>query len=255
MRWFVCLWGVMLWGSLAHAGAKKPDLGLLRMQCDEGGLALQCAQAGVLLEQQKKIKLAARYHKKACFATSQAQGTSCYLLALLLADPKEALLLYRRACTLNESDGCTGAAEQLRKSKDPKVRAEVIALYRKGCKLGDGRGCHRVARSLFKKKRDKEALPLLQRACQLQYAPGCGYLGWYYESKAKARATAEKLFRRGCSLRGGSIECARLGLLLMRKGEPHEALRFLRKSCRLRFQPACMRARQLSKSLEPAPRP
>lgn len=248
------LWVALGWGSV-WAQAKKPDIGLLRMQCDEAGMALQCAQAGVLLEQQKQIKLAASYHKKACFAQISPQGTSCYLLALLLSDPKEAWMLYQRACTLKEADGCTSAGEFANKSKDPAIRQKAAGLYETGCKLGDGRGCHRMARWLFAQKRDKDAIPLLKRACVLKYAPGCGYLGWYYETTSKEQARAEKVFRIGCALQGGSIECARLGLLLMRKGEPQEALRFLRRSCRQGFRPACMRARQLGKSIEPPPRP
>lgn len=255
MRFWVVGLCSLLWCEGGSAQTKKPDLGLLQMQCDEAGMALQCAQAGVLLEQKKQIKQAAIYYKKACFAQIKPQGTSCYLLALLLSDPKEAWSLYQRACSLKEPDGCTSAGEYANKSSDPTLRQKAAALYQQGCQLGDGRGCHRMARLLFAQKREEPAIPLLKRACTLKYAPGCGYLGWHYETKSKDAVRAEKLFRIGCALRGGSIECARLGLLLMRKGQPREALRFLRRSCRQGFRQGCLRARQLGKSIEPSPRP
>lgn len=230
-----------------HGWANKPPavpLSQLTQACIKEGRTVSCAKAGVRYEKQGKKQQAARFYKAACTAFIGPIGSACYLWGRLLSDKKQAHKAFLKACTLNDPDGCTAAGEGLAKQRK---HQQAIKFYRKGCKGNDGRGCHRVARHLFRKNQNASAAQYLRRSCALGYSAGCGYLGWYYEVKQKNPKKAKKAYAYGCQKWKGAVECARLGLVLFKLKKPKEALRFLRRSCRLGYRRGCQLSRKLNR--------
>tara|TARA_B100001989_G_scaffold253323_1_gene239962 strand:- start:4057 stop:4836 length:780 start_codon:yes stop_codon:yes gene_type:complete len=244
---FSCLLICTLFPTSGWAQMTKEQLQATKTRCVQKGNPVSCAKVGVYLEQKGLKKQAASFYKRACSDALKPQGMACYLLGLL--DTAHAMTHFSRACKLNDADGCTSAGILLRKQSKPKMAA---SFFVKGCQLKDGRGCHRMARQLFRTNKTKLALQYLASSCGFGYPPGCGYAGWYYETKGKAPQKAEALYRKGCKLKG-SISCARLGLLLARQRKFRPALRFLRRSCRWGFRRGCGLARKLNAQLKSKP--
>ncbi len=246
MRWYGVLGIVfgVVWQS--SAWAKEPPAHTIQYRtedCKTNENSRSCAWMGAYLERKGKRKEARPYYKKACLALIRPLGSACYLWGLVEKKQTISRQAYQRACKLKDPDGCTALGELYSKQGE---LAKALILYRKGCVGKDGRGCHRVAQHLIKKKWNKQALRMMLKACTFGYPPGCGYLGWFYETKKHNKKKALLLYSYGCKLRG-SVACARLGFFLWREKKHKQARKYLRLSCRLGFQRACQRLHKLTK--------
>lgn len=214
----------------------------LEQDCIKQDRPVSCAKAGVHYEKAGNKTKAIKYYKKACHVFIQPIGTACYLYGMLIGNKAKAKAAFEKACRLKDADGCTAAGEASAKAGQI---ANALSYFKRGCESNDGRGCHRMARWLFKRQKATQAMNYLRRSCALGYPPGCGYLGWNYQNKYKNIAKAQKAYKVGCKLKG-SVECARLGLLLYKLKKPRKALRYLRRSCRFGYSRGCKLARKLN---------
>lgn len=227
---------VLPWGHVCEAAMPKAvQMAYHKDNCLKNESARSCAWLGATFEKKGKRDKARPYYKKACHALIHPLAPACYLWGLLEKGPKARRAAFARACRLHDPDGCTAMGEWMMRKKKPSL---ALPYYKKACARKDGRGCHRLARHWFRKGKLARSMNFLRRSCKLGYTPGCGSLGWLYESKTKQLAKAKKAYWVGCQMRGAAV-CARLGLLLRKLKKRKQAKAAFRKACRYGYKKAC----------------
>ncbi len=191
------------------------DLAALSRDCDAGRMEA-CAQLGETyvrgLGTKRDVARGLALHEKAC---DGGNIEACRSLGVLLErtpgippDPARARALFQRACDAGNAAGCGNWAVQL-ESED---KGRALALYRKACDMGNVLGCFNGAQFLKRSGSDREALPVLEKACGLGAAqPGiamiaamcCDEVAREREragASAEERAEAQKLHERAVRL-------------------------------------------------------
>lgn len=146
-----------------------------------------------------------------------------------------AVMFYKRACDLGESNGCLLAGGLLIQTEAS--RDEGLALLDTVCKSGDPTGCYGaglVVNGDLGGPGDAEAaVPLFMRACDAGLAAACGKLGIAYLEGEGVERDADRGLRMledACS-RGDGTACHRLGERHADAEEPATAADFYRKAC------------------------
>lgn len=164
------------------------------------------------------------------------------------------------ACDAGASEGCYSAGSALLKPKAPAQddksaapqkpsppRPEELAaareFLRRGCELGHGPSCGGYAELLRAGASPdaSKAMPIFQRACQLDFGDGCTELGRDARRRGD-RAKAGELFALGCQL-GSGAGCFWQARFFYEGGTPeHDAKlsRLYEKSCVYGVAAACV---------------
>jgi len=163
----------------------------------------------------------------------------------------EAAKLYTRACDQGVAPACfyvgTFAGDGL--FGIPKSDAASDAAFDKGCANGHALSCMKLGERL--EARDKAAprvVPLVQRACDLGYAPGCfSVISRYLKGQGTAKnpAAARAVLTRTCAA-GEPKRCGELGMLSLdgtlgdeAKKDVTGALAALARGCDLKREDVC----------------
>ncbi len=116
--------------ALDLSGQSQEALGLYEKACDNG-FYRACYNAGLLHEEPLKKAL---FFRKGC---DHSVAVACYALGQL-----SGTIYYQKACEFGYSGGCMEMARALEKNGRLK---EAFAWYRKACALDDPDGCRAVA--------------------------------------------------------------------------------------------------------------
>ncbi len=233
--WF-CFCAAFVFTNVSEAAMPKDvKFAYHKDNCLQNESAQSCAWLGAMLEKQGKRNKARPFYKRACHALIQPLGPACYLWGLLEPDAAKRQAAFARACKLKDADGCTAIGELWMRKRQLE---KALRYYKKACENKDGRGCHRYAGVLFAKKQLARSMELLRRSCRLGYPPGCGSLGWLYQSKTKQPKQALRAYSVGCKLRGAAA-CARLGLLLRKRKKAKRAKKAFLLACKYGYKKAC----------------
>lgn len=163
----------------------------------------------------------------------------------------EASKLYVRACDGGVAPACfyVGSFVGDGLYGNTKSDEKADAAFDKGCASGHAYSCMKLEERI--EARDKNAprlIPLLQRACDLGYSPGCFAVVSRYlkgQGTAKNPAAARAVLSRTCTA-GDAKRCAELGLLSLEgnlgdeaKKDVPAALAALARGCDLKRDEAC----------------
>lgn len=137
--------GYLLEKGRGVAGDRERALNLYQRAC-EASFAEGCNNLGwIHLAQAERDPSSFEPAKRNLVAAcGMNYGLACLNLGFLyeryqpLLAVRDAPMLYRKACDLNEAEGCTHLAFLLRKSGD---NVQALRFYQLGCDRGDARGC------------------------------------------------------------------------------------------------------------------
>ncbi|MCU0657134.1 MAG: sel1 repeat family protein [Polyangiaceae bacterium] len=163
----------------------------------------------------------------------------------------EAAKLYTRACEQGVAPACfyvgTFSAGGLYGA--PRSDAAADAAFDKGCASGHALSCVELGNRLEARNKDEpRTVPLMQRACDLGYKPGCfSVISRYLKGQGTAKnpAAARAVLTRTCAA-GDAKRCSELGLLSLdgtlgdeAKKDVPGALAALGRGCDLKREDAC----------------
>jgi TPR repeat protein len=176
-------------GLLALA-AHPPDSVTARRLITYGCQLFDASACVVLGHMNKQVQSSPEYYANIfLFATAcvSDSGYGCdnlgwaFLHDSLLADPARAEAFYRRACELNDANGCNNLAFQIQgpfpqvRSASPSRVRDATRAYRRGCELGSYLACVNLAMLMDLRFGDTErAGRLYERTC----ANGSGRACW-----------------------------------------------------------------------------
>lgn len=142
-------------------------------------------------------------------------------------DRSRAIELHRRACDLDDAEGCATAA--LFADGDAER-----AFNEKGCLLGAGYSCRQLAEALHDKSLDPaRARALYRQGCDAGDDIACSRLVEYLESNhgGKADAALAVVVRQRACLRGDASDCIALGEQAEKANDLDRARGFYAKAC------------------------
>jgi len=210
-----------------HPEDVKQGEQLLQRVCKQGALGA-CGALGQAYASgtgiARDVPKAATLLEKACDADAQ----SCIVLAELLAvgdgvpaDVDRAHALMRRACDLGplqvceqaceagSGNACVALGDRLSGGKAPDID-QANRAYRRACDAAVAESCYRLG---WLTKEPGQTLPLFERACSLDYAPGCVAAGQHYLLGRGAEidlAKAARLYAKACD-KDARTACRLLG--------------------------------------------
>lgn len=191
-----------------------------------------CAwMASVLVDRDIDWPKARRIYRAACEKEVwwACNNLGYQLLKRKEGDRKVALGWYQRACREQHTTGCRNLASERKKADDIDG---ALAWYDKACKWGDGEACHQQAKLQLDraKKAEKErpdawrdALPSLERACELDHIGGCNRLASVLALQAWQPERAVAIGSKACRLG----RCWEYTDLLIKLGRFEEAKKHL----------------------------
>ncbi|ECV9671111.1 sel1 repeat family protein [Campylobacter jejuni] len=116
---------------------------------------------------------------------------------------------YKRACELNDGDGCWGLADLYETGKGVKMSSSMAEkLYNKACFLNSFNACFDLG-ALYEKgqivsKNNFKAVELYRKACDMNHNKGCNSLGFMYENGKGVRKDTSKaleFYGKACDLK------------------------------------------------------
>jgi len=234
---------------------------LLEYACS-GGSMQACSALGALLAQSTDPLAIARGHQLMQNACAAALGTTCTDWGTAHAegwgmqpDPRQAALLFHKACGAHEVSGCASYAERMQTGEGgvPINPRGAVEMFAKACTQGSFRACHGVGMALLEgrgvAKQAAEAAPYLRYACDYKFAPACDALAGLLDSGQAGTNLSEavRLSEFSCQ-QGVATGCLRLsnyydrGLGVGRNAERAGELR--ERACRLGTSSACSEPEQ-----------
>ena len=145
-------------------------------------------------------------------------GVSCTFVAHRTNDIKEANTYYKKACSLDDGEGCFILGKNHKVGKGfIKDIFKANDYYKKACDLDEGYGCIHLAINYdngegFKKDIVK-ANDFFKKACDLGHSDGCFYLGQNYNKGKGLKQNifkANSYYKKACDLDDGR-GCNNLG--------------------------------------------
>jgi TPR repeat protein len=154
---------------------------------------------------------------------------------------------YMRACRSGAASLCTRLAFlHSGGNVERPLPQQDRDLYELGCSLGDAHACEMLAFLDFNQKKYKSTEDWLTKACSLNSADGCGFLGALYASKESGdRRNAEAARRnldKACQLMLSPQACYHLAILLISglvEKDPSLAKAQLERACDMKLDEAC----------------
>ncbi|MEO8430255.1 MAG: PDZ domain-containing protein [Acidobacteriota bacterium] len=158
------------------------------------------------------------FHEKGC---RDGSPTACFRHAFTLwarnrgGDRERAADIYQAACRAGSAGACSHEGRNL--LDRPDLASDAVPVLQKSCDLGSGSGCTSLAflyaTGKIVRRDDHRATPLYVRACDLGDAHGCYNAGLMSDDgRGVPRDTARAVarYREACEL-GSSTACTNLG--------------------------------------------
>ncbi|HEC1763856.1 TPA: sel1 repeat family protein [Campylobacter lari] len=137
----------------------------------------------------------------------------CYFLGAIYRlhykNYPKAAEFYKRACELNDGDGCWELAFLYETGKGVKMSSSMAEkLYNKACSLNSFHACFDLG-VIYEKgqvvsKNNFKAVEFYKKACDMNYKEGCNSLGFMYENGRGIRKDTSKAleyFGKACDLK------------------------------------------------------
>ena len=119
-------------------------------------------------------------------------------------DLQKAVEYYQKSCTTGYTDGCYNLAVLYEKVPSVQNYEKAFKIYEDLCyKQKDGGACNSLAIMYDAgkgiKKDHEKSMAILDKSCELDYADGCFWRGFFYHKESNTKQST-KFFTKACSL-------------------------------------------------------